>query len=132
MLKLGLSVALMAFVAPAVMAQAPTGPGSACTAGTHFTTIRHSTVKAGQWAVFEQAVAEHNAWYASHGNRSSTKLARVIAPSAAGPALSTAEAVTITTYADTVQPPHDAAYSGFTAKYRASSDMKDEVRICMP
>jgi hypothetical protein len=135
MLKIGLIVALAAafpLAAPPLMAQAPAGPGSACPAGTHYAAVRHSLVKAGQWAVFEQAVADHNAWYASHDNKSASKLARIIAPGAGGPKLSTTEAVTITVYADMPQPAHDAAYAAFTAKYRASSDLKDEARICMP
>jgi hypothetical protein len=135
MLKASLVVAFLVafpFIAPAVVAQAPMRPGSICEAGTHYAAIRHSIVKAGQWAVFERAVADHNAWYASHGNKSVSKLARVITAGSARPGFSTTEAVTITVYADTPQPAHDTAYAAFTAKYRASSTMKDEARICMP
>jgi hypothetical protein len=106
-----------------------TDPGAVCPAGTRYATIRHSLVKPGQWATFESAVAAHNAWYGMHTDKTATRLARVMAPKAAG--LSEGEAVTITTYSGAPQPAHDAAYDAFTAKYRASSTLKDEARVCL-
>ena len=127
------SFAVAPFATTATAAQAPAPrPGSACTAGEHYATIRHSLVKPDQWGTFAEAVAAHNAWYVSHGNKNATKLVRVIKPGAGGFGLSPAEAVTITIYADVAQPAHDAAYDAFTAKYKASSELKDEVRVCMP
>jgi hypothetical protein len=127
------SIAAAGLLTPALDAQMPmANPAAVCPAGTNFSAIRHNLVKPGQWAAFQSAVAAHNAWYVSHGNKSVTKIARVLTLGATGPALSTTEAVTVTTYENAAQPPHDAAYSAFTAQYRASSDLKDEARICMP
>jgi len=120
------------FASSVTQAQAPRpNPGLACPAGTQYATIRHSLVKPGRWATFEGAVAAHNAWYVAHGNKTRTKLSRVIALRSGAPSLSTSEAVTMTVYTDAPQPAHDAAYDAFTAKYRASSTLKDEARICM-
>lgn len=125
--------AVIPFAMAVVEAQTPTArPGSVCAVGEHYATIRHNLVKPGQWAVFAEAVAAHNAWYANRDNKTTTKLVRVIKPGAGGFGLSPSEAVTITAYADAPQPAHDAAYDAFTAKYKASSDMKDEARVCMP
>ncbi|MDO6413388.1 hypothetical protein Q4F19_03240 [Sphingomonas sp. BIUV-7] len=130
-------MAALCVVAPLVATLAPAqaprvSPGTACPAGTRFTTIRHNMIKPGQWAAFEQAVAAHNRWYATHKDKTATKLARVIALGGGGPALSTNEAVTVTVYSGAPQPAHDADWDAFTAKYRASSEVKDEARICMP
>lgn len=135
MIRQILAVAMLVaapFATSGALAQAPRpNPGSACPAGTRYATIRHNLVKPGQWAVFEGAVAAHNAWYVAHGNKTTTKLSRVIALGSGAPSLSTTEAVTITAYANGLQPAHDAGYDAFTAKYRASSSQKDEARVCL-
>lgn len=133
MLKPILSIAA-AMLATAATAQTTpaTSPGAACPAGTQYATIRHNMVKPGQLAAFQHAVAAHNAWYAAHHNTSTTTMARVLTRTATGPALSQDEAVTITRYAETPQPEHDAGYAAFTAQYKDSADMKDEVRVCLP
>ena len=120
------------FLSSGASAQAPRpNPCAACPAGTHYATIRHNQVKPGEWATFEGAVAAHNAWYVSHGNKTATKLSRVIALGSGKPSLSTTEAVTTTVYTAAPQPAHDAAYDAFIAKYRASSTLKDEARVCL-
>ncbi|QJU59802.1 hypothetical protein HL653_20440 [Sphingomonas sp. AP4-R1] len=127
------TLAAAPFAATTVSSQTPApGPGSVCAAGEHHAAIRHSLVKPGQWGAFAEAVAAHNSWYVSHANKTTTNLVRVVKPGAGGFALSPAEAVTITRYADAPPPAHDAAYDAFTAQYKASSELKDEVRVCMP
>lgn len=117
----------------AAPAQAPAdAPGAACPSGTRFTTIRHSRVKPGQWAAFEKAVAAHNAWYADRDNETRTGVVRVLTPPPGAARLSSAEAVTITRYAATPAPAHDAAWTAFTDQYRATSEIIDEARVCLP
>jgi len=129
MIRLFLMIAAMAF-ASGVHAQAPAGSG--CPAGTRYATIRHSVVMPGKWAMFEKAVADHQAWYARHGHGTTTTIIRMVAPRGRGATMSDAEAVTITRHADKAQPVHDADWDAFTAQYKASSTIKDEMRVCMP
>jgi len=133
MLKQIFACAAITALSMPVQAQAPraAAPGAACPAGTRFATIRHTDVKAGQWATFAKAVADHTAWYASHKDATRTVLGRVLAPAAKGGVLAT-EAVTITYYSGKPQPEHDAAYAAFIAEYKASSTVKDDVRACLP
>lgn len=131
MIKLAGAVLGLALIGSSLSAQAPAGPARACPARTAYSAIRHNMIKPGQWSAFEGAVAAHNAWYVAHGNNTQTVLVRVIGRGN-GAALNANEAVTITRYADTPQPEHDGGWSAFTAKYRASSDLKDEARVCLP
>lgn len=132
MLKMFATAAAL-LAASAATAQAPAAsPGAACPAGTRYTTIRHSKVKPGQWAAFEKAVAAHNAWYADRDNETRTGVVRVLTPPPGTPSLSAVEAVTITRYASTPAPAHDAAWSAFTDQYKATSEIVDEARVCMP
>lgn len=129
MIKGFLMIAAMV-VASGVEAQAPAGSG--CPAGTGYATIRHSVVMPGKWAMFEKAVADHQAWYARHGHGTTTAIVRMVASRGRGAKLSDGEAVTITRHAEKVQPTHDADWDAFTAQYKASSTIKDEMRVCMP
>jgi hypothetical protein len=131
MLKRIMACAAVAAISFAVNAQrsAPAA-GSTCPAGMRSATIRHTMVKPGEWATFAKAVADHTAWYAAHKDGTRTVLGRVSAPAAKG-GLSATEAVTITYYSGKPMPDRDAAYSAFTAKYRASSTLKDEMRTCL-
>ena len=132
MLK-SIATAAALLAASAAAAQAPAAsPGAACPSGTRYTTIRHSKVKPGQWAAFEKAVAAHNAWYADRDNDTRTGLVRVLTPPPGTAALSAVEAVTITRYADAPAPAHDAAWTAFTSQYKASSEVVDEARVCLP
>lgn len=106
-------------------------PGAACPRGTTYATIRHSFVKAGRWAQFEQAVAAHTAWYAAKGSRTAIRIVRVVDQRGPRPRLSGTEAVTITRYVGR-QPQRDAGYSAFTAQYKASATIRDEARVCLP
>lgn len=104
-----------------------------CPGGTQPATIRHNKIKPGQWTTFAKAVAAHNAWYTNHNDPTRTTLVRVLTKGTSGPAVTDAEAVTITRYGPTKsQAPRDAAYSAFTDLYRQSSDMADETRVCLP
>jgi len=103
-----------------------------CPANAPYTTIRHNSIMPGKWAEFQQAVAEHQAWYAKHGDKTTNKIARMMEVRNGAAVPSEAEAVTITQYSGKPQPAHDAAYEAFTAKYRASAVIKDEMRVCLP
>lgn len=104
-----------------------------CPGGTTPATIRHSKIKPGQWATFAKAVAAHNAWYGSHNDATRTTLVRVMTKGTGGPVVTDTEAVTITRYGATKpQAARDAAYSAFTDLYRQSSEMADEMRVCLP
>jgi len=130
MLKQFAACTALATLSIAAQAQrAAPDTGNACPIGTHYAAMRHDIVKPGKWTGFEKAVADHSAWYASHKNGTKTVIARTLAPKGG---LSSTEAVTITRYAPGAQPNHDAAYDAFIAEYRASSTVKDEVRLCLP
>ena len=105
---------------------------AACPAGTHYATVRHSQIKGGKWAIFEQAVADHSAWYKAHGDATTTRIVRLLTPAGKPVGLSQDDAMTITVYSGKAQPAHDAGYEAFTAKYRDSSTIKDEMRGCLP
>ncbi|KMS60028.1 hypothetical protein V474_09415 [Novosphingobium barchaimii LL02] len=120
------------FAAPAAHAQAAVGKAPSCPVGTQYTTIRHSAVIPGKWATFEKAVADHQAWYAKHDSTTTTTIVRMLARRGSAAPLSDSDAVTITRYADKAPPPHDAGWEAFTAEYKASSTIKDEMRVCMP
>lgn len=132
--------AVLLLVAGAAQAQQPAtpaspsrsaAPGAACPRGTTYATMRHSFVKAGQWGQFEQAVAAHKAWYAGKGSGTEVRIVRVPAPRGAKPGLSNTEVVTVTRYVGS-QPQRDTGYAAFTAKYKASASIRDEVRVCLP
>lgn len=131
MLKSSLFVATL-FLASAVSAQPPSAAVLPCPAGTQYATIRHSMIMPGKWGVFTKAVADHQAWYAQHGNGSTTSIVRVIAARDGAASLSDTEAVTITRYALKEPPPHDAGWDAFLAEYKASSTVKDDMRVCLP
>ncbi len=118
--------------ASAVHTQSPADTAPTCPAGTQYTTIRHSQILPGQSATFEKAVADHQAWYAAHDNGTTTAIMRILPPHGSAAALSDSDTVTITRYADKAPPPHDAGWEAFTAEYKASSTIKDEMRVCMP
>jgi hypothetical protein len=105
---------------------------TACPSNAPYATIRHNSIMPGKWAVFQQAVADHQAWYAKHGDKTTNKIGRMVEARNGGAVLSEAEAITITQYSGKPQPAHDAAYEAFTAKYRASAVIKDEMRVCLP
>ena len=128
MFKQALAFAL--FTATAATAQSGAPMVTACPAGTHYSAIRHSMIKPGKLPVFEQAVADHNAWYTQHKDTTTTTLARAVAPMQNS--IVANEAVTITVYYEKPQAAHDAAYGAFTAKYKDSSTLKDEMRVCLP
>lgn len=103
----------------------------------HFAATRYSDVKPGQWATFEQAVRDHNAFYAAHGIATTVTLVRVLEadPATRAPRYSDTAAMTIAVYSDpaaATAAPHDAAYAKFIAEYQASSTLREEHRICLP
>lgn len=103
-----------------------------CPGATQPATIRHNKIKPGGWATFARAVAAHNAWYVSHNDPTRTTLIRVMTRGTGGPVVTDTEAVTITRYGKADQAPRDAAYSAFIDLYRQSSEMADEMRVCLP
>ncbi|MGF7148154.1 hypothetical protein FHS96_001763 [Sphingomonas zeicaulis] len=115
------------FAATGALAQGA-APGAACPAGTRYATVRHSLIMPGKLAVFEKAVAAHNAWYAGKKNATTTRVMRLVEKGA----LVESEAATITLYADAPMPERDAAFQAFTALYRDSTTIKDELRGCLP
>jgi D-arabinose 1-dehydrogenase-like Zn-dependent alcohol dehydrogenase len=127
------SILVIAALSAASAAQAQgSAAAPACPAGTLYAAIRHSLVKPGKWTTYAKAVADHQAWYAKHGNATTTTIVRTLTARGSAPGLSDSDAVTITRYADKAPPPHDAGWDAFTAKYKASSTVKDEMRVCMP
>ena len=133
------TIAITAFLAATTAVAQPQGMTdraaaviAACPLPSRYVAIRHSTIMPGKWGEFQQAVADHAAWYAKHGDKTTTKIARMLDMRNGAAVPSEAEAVTITEYSGKQQPEHDADYEAFTAKYRSSSTIKDEMRVCMP
>ncbi len=90
-------------------------------------TVRLSTIKPGQLALFKKAVADHQAWYATR--KKGTKVAYVRL--AERGAYDDSMAMSVVTYDPAPQPARDAAYAAFVKKYQDSSSVKDEYRGCM-
>lgn len=87
----------------------------------------------GSMAGFQQAVADHLAWYKSHG----FKLDQVVAPvlvydSTGKESSSKDEVVTIATGDNVPRDKRDAGWDGFVAKYRANSTILSEKVVCLP
>ena len=126
------SILIIAALSVASVTHAQTPASPACPAGTRYAAIRHSLIKPGKWATFARAVADHQSWYAKHDNATTTTIVRTLTARGSAGALSDRDAVTITRYADKAPPPHDAGWAAFTAAYKASSTIKDEMRVCLP
>lgn len=94
-------------------------------------TVRVSAIKPGQLATFKKAVADHQAWYASHQNGTRVALVRLSMRGGAGARYDDDTAMTIVTYDNKPQPAHDAGYDAFVKGYQASSTVKEEHRGCM-
>lgn len=124
-------VVTMAIALPAHAQQAERRMEVPCPSGTQFATIRRNAIKPGKIAEFERAVVDHTAWYARKGSATVTRIARIVNPRGSASALSASEVVTITKYGGK-QPERDAGYAAFIARYKASSTIKDEMRVCLP
>lgn len=127
-----LALAAIAGGASAGGASAQTAPslGGLVCAG-KAVTFRYGTVKPGQDALFRKAVADHQAWYAAHGNKTIVKIIHVAARSAGKAAYDDHAAMTMVTYDSAPQPAHDAAYDAFVKEYRDSETVSEEHRGCM-
>lgn len=99
-----------------------------------YATVRISTIKPGKLDIFMQAVAEHKAWYRSHGVKDNVIApARIIERQEGGPGkYSDTEVMTFHIHPPTGRTERDAAYDAFVQKYRDSSDLKSEYRVCLP
>jgi hypothetical protein len=93
--------------------------------------IRFSTLKDGAtMANFEKAVAQHMAWYRSHGY---TKNTQTVASVLTNEGISKTEVVTIHKDAPGVpKEKQDAEWKAFVDAYRAASDITAEKTICLP
>lgn len=113
-------------------ATAQTGPLGDLACSGKPVTIRMSSIKPGQLATFRKAVADHQAWYASHKNGTRVALMRVTKRGAGGKlSYDDSAMMTVVTYDNTPQPAHDAAYTAFVKEYQDSSTVKDEHRGCL-
>jgi len=100
-------------------------------------TIRISKIKeGGTLAGFLEAVADHNAWYRSHGVDSNLQVvAREIKRDPKTNSFSIAEDEVVTIH---INPPprdenkRDAAWDAFVKKYRDNSDVVTARMICVP
>ncbi len=90
-------------------------------------TIRLSTIKSGQLELFKKAIADHQAWYASHKNGTKVAYIRL----AERGSYDDSTAMSVVTYDPAPQPAHDAGYAAFVKEYQDSSSVKDEHRGCM-
>jgi hypothetical protein len=102
----------------------------------HITIVRDSAILPGQLALFEKAVADQGAWYASHGNATKAIVLRVMRhdPKSGLLAYADDEAMTATIHpgGGIAPPAHDAAWDAFVAEFKASSTVKTETTVCMP
>jgi hypothetical protein len=132
MMKKLMIAAPLAVLALTGAAQAPSGPLGELTCKGKPVTIRYGEIKPGQAALFSKAVADHQAWYTSHGNATTVAMVRVVKRGATGDlSYDDVAALTIVTYDPKSQPAHDAAYEAFVKEYRDSEDIKEEHRGCL-
>ncbi|GGE93876.1 hypothetical protein [Sphingomonas prati] len=126
----------MAFALPAA-AQTPAMLGAPLPCAGHYATIRYSEIKPGMMSVFQQAVRDHNAFWAAHRVPTWVKAVQVIEwdPATGQPRYSDKAMLTITSYADPEaqsRAPHDASYEKFVGKYQQSSTVRSTERVCLP
>lgn len=132
MMRAGLCAFTAAMVLAVPGASAQSGPLGDLACSGKAVTIRTSSIKPGQLAAFRKAVADHQAWYASHRNGTRVALMRVTKRGAGGKlSYDDTAMVTVVTYDTSPQPAHDAAYQAFVKGYQASSTVKDERRGCL-
>lgn len=124
-----LLMAMMAVATP-VLAQAPV-PAPAPRCSGEVQVVRLSKLKPGATiADFEKVVAQHMAWYRSHGYTHNTqRVGRVITPQG----LAADQVFTLHVNAPGVpRDKRDAGWEAFVAAYRAVSDIVTENTICFP
>lgn len=130
-MKLTVIAMALAFcaVVPAVAQTAAPAALPACTGETQI--IRVSKLKPGATvADFEKAVAQHMAWYRSHGYMKNTqRVGRVATSTGISPDM----LVTVHVNAPGVpRDKQDAGWAAYVAAYRAVSDIASEQRVCFP
>ena len=107
----------------------------ACPSGI-YQIVRSSQIKpGGTVAGFAKAIADHAAWYASHGyTKDGFAWGQVMAmdPTTHAPMLKAGEYVTIHTSAtDVPKDKHDAAWDAYVAEYQANSMVTATTILCM-
>lgn len=124
-----ISAILLGLAATSAVAQ--TGPIGTLQCTGKPVTIRMSTIKPGQLALFKKAVADHQAWYAKNGNGTKVALLRLTKRAGSTTVYDDSEAMTVVTYDTKPQPARDAGYAAFVKAYQDSSTVKDEHRGCL-
>src|ERR1700743_3341436 len=125
------------FVLLAAALPAAAQNADACPAGQVFSVVRMSTIKpTGSMDGFNEAVRDHVKWYRDHGYTTNDI--------ASHPVLETKDQGQTGTVSKTQvfsihkNDPHvprdkyDAAWSAYVAKYRANSDITNEMFVCLP
>lgn len=131
-MPLMLAVAMAA--ATPVLAQAPApapAPAAMPRCAGEVQVVRTSKLKPGATiADFEKVVAQHMAWYRSHGyTQNSQRVGRVMTPQG----LAEDQVVTVHVNAPGVpRDKRDAGWDAFVAGYRAVSDVTAESLVCFP
>jgi hypothetical protein len=114
--------------ASAAMAQPPACRGA-------YEIVRNSVVKPGKMELFLKAVRDHQAWYTAHGLKDRIIVGRVLAPDADSSGFSSSLAMTIHTDLSQMAPPahapDDAAWTGYVAEYKGSSDLTNTAVVCL-
>ena len=96
-----------------------------------FEVIRMDQIKPGKMDAFRKAVADHQAWYKSHGAKDKIIFARIITPGAA-PAYAPDQAMSVHIETEAGGDlPHDAAWGAFVAEYKDSSTVTSTTIACV-
>lgn len=135
MKKLVIAAALCGLFAAPAFAQADK---TECPSG-HVVIYRVSKIKPGGTVEgFRQAVADNLAWYRSHGLTSNIQVGgpvMVMDPATRKASLSPDQVVTLhidpPSFGSKANPPRDAAWDAFVAKYNANSEMVSQTYICL-
>jgi hypothetical protein len=99
---------------------------------------RVSTIKPGQRATFDKAIADQKKWYVDHQmTTNKIVVADVIDfDGKSAPTISTTDVMTIhydpPSAMVTMGLTRDDGYKAFVAEFRASSDIKSETNVCLP
>jgi hypothetical protein len=133
-MKILAMIGVVALGAVAASGSAQAAP-DACPSGI-YQIVRHSQIKpGGTVAGFAKAIADHAAWYASHGYTKdgfTWGQAMTMDPTTHAPALKPGEYVTIHSNANDVpKDKHDAGWDAYVAEYQANSSILSTTILCM-
>ncbi len=129
-------VGLFLGVALAAGVATPASAADLCPSGDVAKMRISKVTPSGSMAGIEQAVADHDKWYADHGfTEDRIILAPILVYDAANKAMRVAPDQVMTIHMHSHEVPkdkRDAAWDAYVAEYKANSDVASETVVCLP